>query len=163
MIIFWSATDAGCKRFTPDRPTFSRGSPREQIPEYPWSARSDPRVPANEIVDLLPGDVFVHRSIASVVVHIDLNCLYVLQYAVDMLQNTDDVLQVEHVIVVGHYGCGGIRAARNVQPLRPIDNLLRHGQDVAEGHRHCRAGIDEEAVVDRLCELNPALAEVARA
>jgi len=104
-------------------------------------------VPANEIVDLLPGELFVHRNVANVVVHTDLNCLSVLQYAVD-------VLHVEHVIVVGHYGCGGIRAALANQPLGLIDNWLRHVQDVAERHSAVLASLDEHARLDRLCELN---------
>ncbi|MEP7329586.1 MAG: carbonate dehydratase [Betaproteobacteria bacterium] len=120
----------------------------QQHPRYLWIGCSDSRVPANEIVDLLPGELFVHRNVANVVVHTDLNCLSVLQYAVD-------VLKVEHVIVVGHYGCGGVRAAWQGKPLGLIDNWLRHVQDVAERHRDLLSHQhDENALTDRLCELN---------
>ncbi len=130
----------------------------QQNPKYLWIGCSDSRVPANEIVNLLPGDLFVHRNVANVVVHTDLNCLSVLQFAVD-------VLRVEHVIVVGHYGCGGIRAAWQGKPLGLIDNWLRHVQDVAERHvKYLRSLPDEAQVVDRLCELNviEQVAHVAR-
>ena len=131
-----------------ERPDFFQRLVQQQHPNYLWIGCSDSRVPANEIVDLLPGELFVHRNVANVVVHTDLNCLSVLQYAVD-------VLHVEHVIVVGHYGCGGIRAAREGKPLGLIDNWLRHVQDVAERHASfLRSLPDEDAVVDRLCELN---------
>lgn len=129
-------------------PDFFQRLTKQQSPKYLWIGCSDSRVPANEIVDLLPGELFVHRNVANVVVHTDLNCLSVLQYAVD-------VLHVEHVIVVGHYGCGGIRAALQGRPLGLIDNWLRHVQDVAEQHsRLLQALPDEDSVVDRLCELN---------
>ena len=120
----------------------------QQAPRYLWIGCADSRVPANEIVDLAPGELFVHRNVANVVVHTDFNCLSVLQYAVD-------VLKVEHVIVVGHYGCGGIRAALEGRPLGLIDNWLRHVQDVAARHRallDALAGVDQR--IDRLCELN---------
>ena len=121
---------------------------RQQAPKYLWIGCSDSRVPANEIVGLLPGELFVHRNVANVVVHTDLNCLSVLQFAVD-------VLNVEHVIVTGHYGCGGVRAALSGETLGLIDNWLRHVQDVRDRHRalleRC-AGEDER--LDRLCELN---------
>ncbi len=129
------------------KPDFFQRLVAQQHPRYLWIGCSDSRVPANEIVDLLPGDLFVHRNVANVVVHTDLNCLSVLQYAVD-------VLHVEHVIVVGHYGCGGIRAALAGRPLGLIDNWLRHVQDVADRHAAFIKAQDEEAAVDRLCELN---------
>jgi carbonic anhydrase len=128
-------------------PDFFQRLTAQQEPKYLWIGCSDSRVPANEIVDLLPGELFVHRNVANVVVHTDLNCLSVLQYAVD-------VLHVEHVIVVGHYGCGGIRAALANRPLGLIDNWLRHVQDVADRHVDMLASLDEHARVDRLCELN---------
>jgi carbonic anhydrase len=120
----------------------------QQAPRYLWIGCSDSRVPANEIVDLLPGELFVHRNVANVVVHTDLNCLSVLQYAVD-------VLRVEHVIVVGHYGCGGVQAAWQGRPLGLIDNWLRHVQDVATRHLPLLEALpDDRARVARLCELN---------
>ena len=128
-------------------PDFFQRLTAQQFPKYLWIGCSDSRVPANEIVDLLPGELFVHRNVANVVVHTDLNCLSVLQYAVD-------VLHVEHVSVVGHYGCGGIRAALANKPLGLIDNWLRHVQDVADRHADMLAALDEHARVDRLCELN---------
>jgi carbonic anhydrase len=130
------------------RPDFFARLVAQQTPKYLWIGCSDSRVPANEIVDLLPGELFVHRNVANVVVHTDLNCLSVLQYAVD-------VLHVEHVMVVGHYGCGGIRAARESKPLGLIDNWLRHVQDVGDRHASLLRSLpDEDAVIDRLCELN---------
>ncbi len=130
-----------------EQPDFFRLLAAQQTPRYLWIGCSDSRVPANEIVNLLPGELFVHRNVANVVVHTDLNCLSVLQYAVD-------VLHVEHVIVVGHYGCGGVRAAWEGKPLGLIDNWLRHVQDVAERHiAHLRA-LPPAQVTDRLCELN---------
>ncbi|GAA5175681.1 carbonate dehydratase [Niveibacterium umoris] len=120
----------------------------QQNPEYLWIGCSDSRVPANQIVDLAPGEVFVHRNVANLVVHTDLNCLSVLQYAVD-------VLRVKHILVVGHYGCGGIKASLNDLRLGLVDNWLRHVQDVRDKHRDQLAAIgDEKAQVDRLCELN---------
>jgi carbonic anhydrase len=120
----------------------------QQNPRYLWIGCSDSRVPANEIVGLLPGEMFVHRNVGNVVVHTDLNCLAVLQYAVD-------VLQVEHIMVVGHYGCGGVAAAWRNQPLGLIDNWLRHVQDVAARHDPLlRSAPDEPTRLDRLCALN---------
>jgi carbonic anhydrase len=121
---------------------------KQQSPKYLWIGCADSRVPANEIVGLLPGELFVHRNVANVVVHTDLNCLAVLQYAVD-------VLKVEHVIVCGHYGCGGVQAAESNLSLGLVDNWIRHVQDVRERHRAIVEGCrDATARVDRLCELN---------
>ena len=118
-----------------------------QTPEYLWIGCSDSRVPANQIVGLPPGDVFVHRNVANVVVHTDLNCLSVLQYAVD-------ILGVADVIVCGHYGCGGVRAALEGTRHGLIDNWLRHVMDVGEKHSDELASLPEERRLDRLCELN---------
>ena len=121
---------------------------RQQAPRYLWIGCADSRVPANEIVGLMPGELFVHRNVANVVVHSDLNCLSVLQYAVE-------VLRVEHVIVCGHYGCGGVEAAWKRTPLGLIDNWLRHVQDVADRHQaRFTSGMTDGDNVDRLCELN---------
>jgi carbonic anhydrase len=129
-------------------PQFFDTLAQQQSPKYLWIGCSDSRVPANEIVGLLPGELFVHRNVANVVVHTDLNCLSVLQYAVD-------VLAVEHVIVCGHYGCGGVRAALAGSSLGLIDNWLRHVQDVHDRHRAViDEAADENARADRLCELN---------
>ena len=129
-------------------PGFFRRLAAQQSPRYLWIGCSDSRVPANEIVDLDPGEVFVHRNVANVVVHTDLNCLSVLQYAVD-------VLRVPHVIVCGHYGCGGVRAAYENVQLGLIDNWLRHVGDVAYKHSALLASIELEALRHAcLCELN---------
>ena len=118
-----------------------------QNPEYLWIGCSDSRVPANQITGLQPGEVFVHRNVANVVVHTDLNCLSVMQFAVD-------VLKVKHIIVCGHYGCGGVRAALTGERLGLIDNWLRHIQDVRDKHAGLLAPLGDEAAVNRLCELN---------
>jgi carbonic anhydrase len=129
-------------------PDFFETLARQQTPRYLWIGCSDSRVPSTQLVGLLPGDMFVHRNVANVVVHTDFNCLSVLQFAVD-------VLKVEHVIVCGHYGCGGVKAAMNNQRLGLIDNWLRHVQDVMHGHAAQLSSIaDEAARLDRLCELN---------
>ena len=129
-------------------PEFFSRLARQQAPRYLWIGCSDSRVPANQIVGLLPGELFVHRNVANVVVHTDLNCLSVLQYAVD-------ALAVGAIIVCGHYGCGGVRAALDNQRLGLIDNWLRHIQDVREKHARRLATLagDQERS-DRLCELN---------
>ncbi|HSI63960.1 MAG TPA: carbonate dehydratase [Candidatus Saccharimonadia bacterium] len=129
-------------------PEFFMRLVEQQVPKYLWIGCSDSRVPANEIVGMAPGELFVHRNVANVVVHTDLNCLSVLQYAVE-------VLQVKHILVVGHYGCGGVRAALQNQKLGLINNWLRHVQDVQQKHDPQLGKIeDEDARVDRLCELN---------
>jgi len=129
-------------------PEFFATLSRQQAPEYLWIGCSDSRVPANEICGLLPGEIFVHRNVANIVVHSDLNCLSVMQYAVD-------VLRVKHILVVGHYGCGGVRAALGNKKFGLIDNWLRHVQDVSARYaEHLTCYRDEPATVDRLCELN---------
>jgi len=121
----------------------------QQSPRYLWIGCSDSRVPANEIVDLAPGELFVHRNVANLVFHNDFSCLSVLQYAID-------VLGIEHVIVCGHYGCGGVSAALVGARHGLIDNWLRHVADVAEKHAEELDSLAEESRIDRLCELNVA-------
>ena len=138
----WSA-----RMRTQDAQFFERLS-QLQTPKYLWIGCSDSRVPANQIIDMAPGEVFVHRNVANVVVHADLNCLSAMQFAVD-------VLKVEDIMVVGHYGCGGVRAALERQRLGLIDNWLRHIIDVHAKHREkVEAAGNVEAQIDRLCELN---------
>jgi carbonic anhydrase len=138
---------AWARRLEARDPGFFETLSQQQSPRYLWIGCADSRVPANEIVGLLPGELFVHRNVANVVVHTDLNCLSVLQYAVD-------VLRVEHVIVCGHYGCGGIRAAYERASLGLIDNWLRHVQDVQDRHGAAIERLTAAAAVERLCELN---------
>ncbi len=129
-------------------PGFFAGLTSIQTPAYLWIGCSDSRVPANQITGLKPGEVFVHRNVANVVVHTDLNCLSVMQYAID-------VLKVRHVIVCGHYGCGGVKAALEGASFGLIDNWLRHIQDVRDRHAAFLAGLaDQEARWRALCELN---------
>src|SRR4029079_19559412 len=128
-------------------PEFFQRLSGQQAPEYLWIGCSDSRVPANEIVGLLPGEMFVHGNVATVVVHTALNCLAVLQYAID-------VLKIGHVIVCGHYGCGGVKAALSHDKLGLIDNWLRHVQDVANLQAAALEGLEGTARIDRLCELN---------
>jgi len=129
-------------------PEFFTKLSRQQAPDYLWIGCSDSRVPANEIVGLLPGELFVHRNVANLVVHTDLNCLSVMQFAVD-------VLKVKHLIVCGHYGCGGVKAALRGDRLGLIDNWLRHVQDVRQKHgAHLNMISDESKRGDKLCELN---------
>lgn len=136
---------AGIKEQDPD---FFRKLSDQQSPEYLWIGCADSRVPANQIVDLMPGELFVHRNVANVVVHTDFNCLSVLQFAVD-------VLKVKHVLVVGHYGCGGVKAALHNEGFGVIANWLRHVQDVRDKYQDVLDSIDgEQDRVDRLCELN---------
>lgn len=129
-------------------PDFFARLSQQQSPAYLWIGCSDSRVPANQIVGLLPGELFVHRNIANVVVHTDLNCLSVMQFAVDLLK-------VRHIIVCGHYGCSGVQAVLQRDRLGLSDNWLRHVQDVREKHELHLAKIDgTSAASDRLCELN---------
>jgi carbonic anhydrase len=132
---------------TARRPDFFVRLAGQQAPKYLWIGCSDSRVPANEIVGLDPGELFVHRNVANLVVHTDLNCLSVLQFAVD-------VLRVEHVIVTGHYGCGGVQAALHDAKLGLIDNWLRHVRDVRNQHRALLAATPSGKRAARLCELN---------
>ncbi len=120
----------------------------QQAPQYLWIGCADSRVPANEIVDLLPGELFVHRNVANVVVHSDLNCLSVMEFAVDHLK-------VKHIIVVGHYGCSGVRAAMDNRRIGIADNWLRHVQDVRRRHQVWLDGIEDHgARLEAMCELN---------
>lgn len=136
------------EQVTARTPNFFQSLVAQQSPRYLWIGCSDSRVPANEIVGLAPGELFVHRNVANIVVHSDLNCLSVLQYAID-------VLKVDHVIVCGHYGCGGVRAAYVKSSLGLIDNWLRHVRDVHDRFDELiRHTDDEDAAVNRLCELN---------
>ena len=129
-------------------PEFFDRLARQQAPRYLWIGCSDSRVPANQIVGLPPGEMFVHRNVANVVVHTDLNCLSTLQFAVD-------VLRVEHVIVCGHYGCGGVGAALRGETLGLVDNWLRHVQDVRDRHQaHLDRLPGDAERLARLCELN---------
>ena len=129
------------------RPGFFTGLLAQQKPRYMWLGCADSRVPANELVDLLPGELFVHRNVANLLVHSDLNALSVIQYAVD-------VLGVQHIIVVGHSNCGGIRAAMTNQRAGLVDNWLRHVQDVRDLQEEFLNGLDESLRVDALVELN---------
>ncbi len=129
-------------------PEFFQTLAKQQSPTFLWIGCSDSRVPATQLVEVAPGEMFVHRNVANVVVHTDFNCLSVMQYAVD-------VLQVNHIIVCGHYGCGGVKAAIGKLQLGLIDNWLRHVQDVMHEHESLLSKIDDEARrLDRLCELN---------
>jgi carbonic anhydrase len=129
-------------------PEFFQTLAKQQSPSFLWIGCSDSRVPATQLVGMVPGEMFVHRNVANVVVHTDFNCLSVMQYAVD-------VLQVNHIIVCGHDGCGGVKAAMDNLQFGLIDNWLRHVQDVLHAHKDELAQIeDESARLDRLCELN---------
>ena len=146
--ILFENNRAWAKSVKTDDPEFFEKLAAQQTPEYLWIGCSDSRVPANQIVGLLPGEVFVHRNVANIVVHTDFNCLTVLQYAVE-------VLKVKHVIVVGHYGCGGIRAAYESRYSGLADNWLRNIRDVHFRYKDELDAIeDKEARLARLCELN---------
>src|SRR5438067_809932 len=135
-------------QMTREDPEFFQRLSNQQSPQYLWIGCSDSRVPANQIVGLLPGQMFVHRNVANVVVHTDLNCLSAIQFAVD-------VLRVGHIIVCGHYGCGGVLAALRNDKLGLIDNWLRHVQDVRWKHHAQLDALRTEAEQhNRLCELN---------
>ena len=139
---------AWAARVTAEDPEFFQRLAGQQAPEYLWIGCSDSRVPATQLVNLPPGEMFVHRNVANVVVHSDLNCLAVLQYAVD-------VLRVQHIIVCGHYGCGGVEAALHNRSFGLIDNWLRHVQDVRAKHAELLADCRDDAErFRRLCELN---------
>lgn len=136
------------KKIKKSDPDFFTRLSKEHNPEYLWIGCSDSRVPANEIVDMMPGKLFVHRNIANIVVHTDLNCLSVIQYAVE-------VLKIKHIIVCGHYGCGGIQAAMDNQEHGLIDNWLRNIKDVYRYHQTKLDAIeDKKERMDLLCELN---------
>jgi carbonic anhydrase len=136
---------AWAARVREQQPEFFENLARQQNPAYLWIGCSDSRVPANDIVGLLPGEIFVHRNVANIVVHTDLNCLSVMQFAIDLLK-------VRHVVVCGHYGCSGVRAALHDERHGLIDNWLRHLQDVRDKHQRKLASASEAE--DRLCELN---------
>ncbi|HTF86857.1 MAG TPA: carbonate dehydratase [Planctomycetota bacterium] len=137
-----------CRRILEQDPGFFESLSLQQSPQYLWIGCSDSRVPANQVVGLPPGEIFVHRNVANVIVHADLNCLSVMQYAVD-------VLRVRHVIVCGHYGCGGVLAALRNQKVGLCDNWLRHVQDVRNKFQaRLDAAGDEAAQFRLLCELN---------
>ncbi len=139
---------AWSQRMRRSDPDFFAGLSSQQSPRYLWIGCADSRVPANQIVGLLPGELFVHRNVANVVVHSDLNCLSVMQFAVD-------VLRVEHIIVCGHYGCSGVSAALENRRVGLADNWLRHVQDVHHKHQTRVAAVTDAARrVDHLCELN---------
>ena len=135
------------QRMRAQRPDFFTGLQKQQAPRYLWIGCSDSRVPANELVDLAPGELFVHRNVANVVVHSDLNCLSVIQFATD-------VLKVRHIIVVGHSGCGGVAAALEGRSVGLADNWIRHVQDVHNRHRAWIDSLPAARREDALCELN---------
>jgi carbonic anhydrase len=139
---------AWAERIRRQEPDFFLELSRQQSPSYLWIGCADSRVPANEIVGLSPGELFVHRNVANLVVHTDLNCLSVMQFAVDLLK-------VRHIIVCGHYGCSGVLAALRRDRLGLSDNWLRHVQDVRQKHEHFLAEVGDDAqAANRLSELN---------
>ena len=135
------------KNVESQNPGFFTGLLAQQAPQYMWIGCADSRVPANELVGLLPGELFVHRNVANVVVHSDLNCLSVIQFATD-------VLKVKHIIVVGHSNCGGVSAALSDRRLGLADNWIRHVQDVRNRHQPWLDSVDTSQRVNALCELN---------
>ncbi|MBN9461286.1 MAG: carbonate dehydratase [Burkholderiales bacterium] len=144
----FESNKAWAERVRRDDPDFFERLSQQQTPRYLWIGCSDSRVPANEIIGLPPGEVFVHRNIANVVVHTDLNCLSVMQFAVDLLK-------VEHIMVVGHYGCSGVRASLRQERIGLADNWLGHVKDITEHHEaRIRPLYHESHKLDRLCELN---------
>jgi carbonic anhydrase len=145
----FASNRAWADRIRQQDPEFFVNLSRQQFPQYLWIGCSDSRVPANQIVGLLPGELFVHRNVANLVVHTDLNCLSVMQFAVD-------ILKVSHIIVCGHYGCSGVQAALRRDRLGLVDNWLRHILDVRHKHEKllASAGDGDTAASDRLCELN---------
>jgi len=138
---------AWAKRISEQNPEFFADLVKQQFPKYLWNGCSDSRVPANQIVDLLPGELFVHRNVANLVVHTDLNCLSVMEFAVDLLK-------VNHIIVCGHYGCSGVGAALRRERLGLSDNWLRHIEDVRQKHKEILSKADHADAADRLSELN---------
>ncbi len=139
---------AWAKQIKSQDPEFFTKLSTQQTPKYLWIGCSDSRVPCTQLVDLLPGDMFVHRNVANLVIHTDFNCLSVMQYAID-------VLKVEHIIVCGHYRCGGIQAAMQHQEFGLIDNWLRHVQDTLNKYQNYLATFgDESSRMDAVCELN---------
>jgi carbonic anhydrase len=138
---------AWAEEITRQDPGFFARLAAQQAPQYLWIGCSDSRVPANQIVGLMPGEMFVHRNVANVVVHSDLNCLSVIQFAID-------VLKVRHILVVGHSGCGGVTAALADRRIGIADNWIRHVQDVRNRHQAFLDGVAAERRVDALCELN---------
>ncbi|MCP5175750.1 MAG: carbonate dehydratase [Moraxellaceae bacterium] len=136
------------QRITNDDPQFFSKLVQQQTPRYLWIGCADSRVPSTQLVDVLPGDMFVHRNVANLVIHTDFNCLSVMQYAID-------VLKVEHIIVCGHYRCGGVQAAMQQQSFGLVDNWLRHIQDIISKHqRYLDTFATEKERLDKLCELN---------
>lgn len=140
---------AWAERIKAQEPDFFKKLAEQQSPQFLWIGCADSRVPANEIMGLLPGEVFVHRNVANLVIHTDMNCLSVLQYAVE-------VLKVRHILVTGHYGCGGVQAALENREFGLIDNWLRHIKDVYRFHESDFEGLNEEQRLNLLCELNVA-------
>jgi carbonic anhydrase len=138
---------AWASKIKEENPDFFTELSKQQAPDYLWIGCSDSRVPANQIVNLPPGEIFVHRNIANIVVHTDLNCLSVIQYAVE-------VLEVKHIVVCGHYGCGGIKASMEETEHGLIDNWLRHIQDVSRFNADKLDGKEYGEQLDLLCELN---------